>query len=162
MGKIMLTLDSEKLRQMGLTQASIYLAREMGDKVSEENEIVVSAVLLPDFSSLSAQEREQAPCMVLSADSVDLGTMGRKRKKSATLTIQNTGKRNLEVRALQVFSKALAVELSDRNIGPGETAKLKVTVLAKYLKKAKSRPRVLLITNDPAHSKEILTVKVKP
>lgn len=51
MGKIMLTLDSEKLRQMGLTQASIYLAREMGDKVSEENEIVVSAVLLPDFSS---------------------------------------------------------------------------------------------------------------
>ncbi len=88
--------------------------------------------------------------------------MGRKRKKSATLTIQNTGKRNLEIRALQVFSKALAVELSDRNIGPGETAKLKVTVLAKYLKKAKSRPRVLLITNDPAHSKEILTVKVKP
>ena len=161
MGKIMLTLDSEKLRQMGLTQASIYLAREMGDKVSDENEIVVSSVLLPDFSSLSVEDRELAPNMVLSADTVDLGEMGRKRKKSATLTIQNTGKRNLEIRALQVFNKALAVELSNRNIGPGETAKLKVTVLARYLKKAKNRPRVLLITNDPAHSKEIITVNVK-
>lgn len=161
MGKIMLTLDSEKLRQMGLTQASIYLAREMGDKVSDENEIVVSSVLLPDFSSLSVEDRELAPDMVLSSDTVDLGEMGRKRKKSATLTIQNTGKRNLEIRALQVFNKALAVELSNRNIGPGETAKLKVTVLARYLKKAKNRPRVLLITNDPAHSKEIITVKVK-
>ena len=161
MGKIMLTLDSEKLRQMGLTQASIYLAREMGDKVSDENEIVVSSVLLPDFSSLSVEDRALAPNMVLSADTVDLGEMGRKRKKSATLTIQNTGKRNLEIRALQVFNKALAVELSNRNIGPGETAKLKVTVLARYLKKAKNRPRVLLITNDPAHSKEIITVNVK-
>lgn len=160
MGKILLTLDSEKLRQMGLTQSSIYLARELGDKVSEENEIVVSSVLLPDFSSLSVQEREMAPRMVLSADSVNLGEMGRKRKKSVTLTIQNTGRRNLEIRALQVFNKALSVELSDRNIGPGETEKLKITVSAKYLKTAKSRSRVLLITNDPARSKEIVTLNV--
>ena len=48
-GKIMLTLDSEKLHQMGLTQTSIYLARKVGDKVSEDNEITVSSVLLPDF-----------------------------------------------------------------------------------------------------------------
>ena len=51
--------------------------------------------------------------------------------------------------------------LSDRNIEPGETAKLKVKVLAKYLNKVKSSPRVLLITNDPARSKEIITVNVK-
>ena len=144
-GKIMLTLDSEKLHQMGLTQTSIYLARKVGDKVSEDNEITVSSVLLPDFSSLSAKDREQ----------------GRKRKKSMTVLVSNKGKRTLEIRTLQVFNKALAVGLSDRNIEPGETAKLKVTVLAKYLNKVKSSPRVLLITNDPARSKEIITVNVK-
>ena len=43
---------------MGLTQTSIYLARKVGDKVSEDNEITGSSVLLPDFSSLSAKDRE--------------------------------------------------------------------------------------------------------
>ena len=160
-GKIMLTLDSEKLHQMGLTQTSIYLARKVGDKVSEDNEITVSSVLLPDFSSLSAKDREQAPHMELSADTLDMGELGRKRKKSMTVLVSNKGKRTLEIRTLQVFNKALAVGLSDRNIEPGETAKLKVTVLAKYLNKVKSSPRVLLITNDPARSKEIITVNVK-
>ena len=160
-GKIMLTLDSEKLHQMGLTQTSIYLARKVGDKVSEDNEITVSSVLLPDFSSLSAKDRDQAPHMELSADTLDMGELGRKRKKSMTVLVSNKGKRTLEIRTLQVFNKALAVGLSDRNIEPGETAKLKVTVLAKYLNKVKSSPRVLLITNDPARSKEIITVNVK-
>lgn len=160
-GKIMLTLDSEKLHQMGLTQTSIYLARKVGDKVSEDNEITVSSVLLPDFSSLSAKDRELAPRMRLSADTLEMGELERKHKKSMTVLVTNEGKRPLEIRALQVFNKALAVGLSDRNIEPGKTAKLRVTVLAKYINKVKSSPRVLLITNDPARSKEIITVNVK-
>ena len=69
-GKIQLTLDSEKLYQLGLNQTSVYLAKEPGDKVSPENEIVVSAVLLPDFSGLSADELAQAPQLEMSADSL--------------------------------------------------------------------------------------------
>lgn len=161
-GKILLTLDSEKLHQMGLTQTSVYLARQMGDKVSEENEITVSAVLLPDFSSLSARERENAPRLVLSADTLDMGSMGKRRKRSMEILVRNTGKSTLEIRSLQVFNKALSVSLSNRNIEAGGTARLKLTVLAKYLDQMKSSPRVLLITNDPARSKEIITVNVKP
>lgn len=161
-GRILLTLDSEKLHQMGLTQTSIYLARKIGDKVSEENEIAVSAVLLPDFSSLSAHGRELAPKMELSADSLDMGVLGKKKKKSMTVEVRNTGKRTLEIRGLQVFNKALAVGLSNRSIAPGKTAKLKVTVLSSYINKVKGSPRVLLITNDPERPKEIITVNVKP
>ncbi|MCD8318084.1 MAG: DUF1573 domain-containing protein [Paraprevotella sp.] len=159
-GRILLTLDSEKLNQMGLTQTSVYLARKVGDQVSEAYEITVSSVLLPDFSSLSAKERETAPCIRLSTDTLNMGALDRKRKKSMTLTVSNTGKRTLEVHTLQVFNSALSVELNDRNIAPGETAKLKVTVSAKYLTQQKGRPRVLLITNDPAHAKKIITVNV--
>lgn len=161
MGKIMLTLDSEKLKQMGLTQTSIYLARFSGDKVGEENEITVSSVLLPDFSGLSAGQLENAPKMQLSADTLNLGEMGRKRSLSDKVVISNNGKTNLEIRALQVFNKALSVGLSDRVIEPGKQAVLKVKVSAKYLRKAKNRPRVLIISNDPVHSKEIITIKVK-
>lgn len=161
-GKILLTLDSEKLHQMGLTQTSIYLARQVGDKVSEENEIAVSAVLLPDFSSLSARDRELAPNMELSVDTLDMGILGKKKKKRMTVEVRNTGKQTLEIKGLQVFNRMLTVGLSDRNIEPGGMAKLKVTVRAEYLNKEKGSLRVLLITNDPARPKEIITVKVKP
>lgn len=160
-GKILLTLDSERLQQLGLTQTSIYLSRQPGDRVGEENEITVSSVLLPDFSSLSVKERAQAPRMELSADSLYMGSMEKKKKRTMEVTIHNAGQGTLEVRSLQVFNKALTVSLSNRKIEAGKSARLKVTVWAKYLSKAKNRPRVLLITNDPARSKEIITVNVK-
>ena len=48
-GLITLTLNTEKLTDLGLTQASVYLSRFIGDKVSDENEIPLSAILLPTF-----------------------------------------------------------------------------------------------------------------
>lgn len=38
-GLIRLTLDSDKLPQMGLNKTSVYFSRYMGDKISEDNEI---------------------------------------------------------------------------------------------------------------------------
>ena len=60
-GVIRLTLNSRKLPQMGLNQTSVYLARYVGDKVSETNEIFVNAVLLPDFSRLTEQQKNNPP-----------------------------------------------------------------------------------------------------
>ena len=47
-GKITVTLHSDKLHDYGLTQTSVYLAGNPGDKVSPDHEISVSAVLLPN------------------------------------------------------------------------------------------------------------------
>jgi hypothetical protein BACCOPRO_02451 len=161
-GKIILTLDSKKLMRMGLNQTSVYLARYMGDRVNEENEISVSAVLLPDFSKLTERQLEQAPAMTLSADSLVLGPVGKKKQVSGMLTLTNTGKSTLEIRSVQVFSKALSVKLGNQKLAPGKSTKLRVKVQADRLKKVKARPRVLLITNDPKRPKEIITVHVKP
>lgn len=161
-GRIILTLDSERLKNYGLTETTIYLAREFGDKVSPDNEINVSTVLLPSFSHLSAEEMKAAPRMVLSEDSLDFGNMGSRKKMSKTIRVTNQGRRPLIVSNVQVYGRALNVSLSNRTIQPGETAKLKVTVLREYLHKAKSRPRVLLIANDPARPKTTIRVKAQP
>ena len=70
-GTLTLTLNSEKLTDLGLTQSSVYLSRFLGDKVSEENELPVSAILLPDFSGLTENERLNAPVIRLSAEDID-------------------------------------------------------------------------------------------
>lgn len=160
-GEATLTLNSDKLRDYGLSQTSVYLGMFHGDKVSADKEITVSAVLLPDFRNMSESQRLNAPVLSLSAKSLDLGTFGDKQQKSGTITITNTGKSRLEINSLQLFTMGLKVKLNKTRLAPGETAKLKITAYKKQLRTARSLPRVLMITNDPNNAKVTISVNVK-
>lgn len=158
-GKIVVTLDTEKLPKLGITSTSVYLSRFMGDKVGMENEIPVSVALLPDFTHVSDFERQNPPSIKLSATDLEFLELKSKQKKSQTVLITNTGKSELHIQDMQVFSMALAVKLSKHILKPGETTKMKITVLAKNIGRTKGSPRILMITNDPKHP--IVTVRVK-
>ena len=165
-GRIRLTLDSERLMMDGLNQTSIYLARYMGDKISDQNEIVVSAILLPAFHDLTKEGLEKAPHIVVMdgtemVEDVAQLPMNGKKKVTKVFNVTNVGEETLSVSAVQVFNRALTVSLSDRNIAPHQTAKLKITVDAKQLAKAKNGPRLLIISNDPRHAKTLLDLNVE-
>ena len=159
-GKILLTLNSEKLGLLGLNQTRVFISRFMGDKVGDDNEILVSSVLLPDLSKLTASQLERAPKMEFSHSKVSFGPMNGKSKQKQSIYITNSGKETLNIRTVQVFNQAISVSLGNRTLEPGKYTELKITVNAKYLKKAKSQPRVLLISNDPANPKQVIQVDV--
>lgn len=158
-GKIVVTLDTEKLPKLGITRASVYLSRFPGDKVGSDNEIPVSVVLLPDFSNMTEQQKNNPPQISLSATQLDFPDLKPTQKKSQNVIITNTGKSNLEIQDMQVNSIALGVSLKKTVLKPGESTKMKITVLAENLSRVKGTPRVLMITNDPA--KPSVTVRVK-
>ncbi len=158
-GRILLTLDSRELHTMGLTQTSIYLSRFMGDRVSKDNEINVSATLLPDFLDTPTQHA-LAPVAVLDSTHITLGPMGKKKKVSGQIMLRNTGKTPLIISALQVYNPGIGVSLGKRSIAPGEAQKLKITINANNTF-FKGRRRILLITNDPEHSKIVVDVTIK-
>ena len=160
-GIIRLMLDSDGLLQMGLNRTSVYLSRYMGDKISEANEIQISAILLPDFSKMTAEEKENAPELYIAESSLDFGSMRGKSKLSRTVLVYNRGKSNLLFEQVQVFNKAISVSLASRILKPGASTKLKINVTPKYLKREKGRPRVLLITNDPLRPKTIINIDVE-
>lgn len=165
-GKIRLTLNSDHLFMDGLNQTSIYLARYMGDKVNDQNEIVVSTVLLPAFRDLTAEQLAKAPRIVLmdKGELVDGETtmlMADKKKVAKVINITNVGEETLTVSAVQVFNRAMTVSLSERNIPPHGTTKLKIVIDAKELAKAKNGPRLLLISNDPRQPKTELSINVE-
>ncbi|MGL4518817.1 MAG: DUF1573 domain-containing protein [Phocaeicola sp.] len=160
LGKIVVTLDSEQLPKLGLTRASVYLSRFLGDTVGEENEIPLSAVLLPDFSHITAVERVNPPVLTLSAKELTYPALASSKKKNQTIKVTNTGKSELRIKDLQVFNSALGVVLSKRVLQPGESAKLKITLYGSQLDKIKNAPRVLMITNDPKQPKLIIPIKV--
>lgn len=160
-GILQLTLETDKLPHLGLTQTSVFLSRYMGDKVSTENEITVSATLLPDLLNLSADERAQAPKVELSATNIDFGPFGSKKQFSQTLTLSNKGKSPLQIQELQVSAPALSASLRKSVLAPGEDTKLKVTATAKYLKKEQVDACVMLITNDPTNPKVEINVPLR-
>ena len=159
-GAIHLTLNTEHLHDYGLTQSSVYMAQQLGERVSQDTEIPVSVVLLPDMSSYLGTNREQAPQLSLSADSVVLGMVGGKMEKKTTITVTNTGKGLLDISSLQLFTRGMTVTLNKRQLRPQETAKMKLTIDRERLLSARSRPRVLMITNDPDRPKVAIKIKV--
>jgi archaellum component FlaF (FlaF/FlaG flagellin family) len=158
-GKVIVTLDTEKLPKLGITTASVYVSRYLGDKVSDENELKVSAVLLPDFSHLTAEERQNEPVVDLSETMLEVGELPENKKASRVITITNNGRRALEIQDLQVLNASLGVQLKTRRLEPGASTKMKVTVTGRLLAKSKGSMRILMITNDPEQPKSVIHVK---
>ena len=160
-GTIRLTLDSEKLGGLGLHQTSIYLSRYMGDKISETNEISISAILLPSFSDMDSTALAAAPILSVSESSVKMQPLNGKKEVGYTVILSNTGKSDLHIQQVQVFNRALGVSIGDRTIRPGKSAKLKISVTARFLQNSKGRMRVMLITDAPEQAKQYIDVEIR-
>ena len=158
-GTISLILDSKKVRDYGLTQTSVFLGMYPGDKVHTDKEISVSTVLLPAFTEMTETQMQYAPKLGLSAEELNISFNG-KAKKTETIIIENPGRSELDISSLQMFTAGMKVKLNKTKLQAGEQAKLKITVDAKEIKKARSKPRVLMITNDPKRAKVIINVNV--
>ena len=156
-GKMILTLNSEEVHNYGLTQVSIYLAKKLGEKISSETEIPVSVVLLPDMSQFEGQNREQAPKLHLSAQSLNMD----RHHKQGTIILTNKGQSKLCITSLQMFTGGVKVKLAKQELQPGESTKLRVTIIPEQIRKARSKPRVLMITNDPENAKVVITINVE-
>ena len=161
-GKVTLTLNSESIHDFGLSQTTVYLASQQGEKVNSDIELPVSVVLLPNMVGFEGANKQYAPSLQLSADTLALGMINGKMRKNGIVTLTNTGRLPLNISALQMFTRGLKVTLDKRELQPQQSAKLKIAIADRnQLLKARQRPRVLMITNDPDHAKVIIKVGVK-
>lgn len=160
-GVVQITLESKQLHDYGLTQTTVYLGQNPGDRTSPDKEINVWAVLLPAARNISERQLAYSPKLKISDAVLNLGSFDGKKKKKGTITIENVGRTDLDITALQMFTAGLSVELSSAKVAPGESVKLKVTADRKTLKDVRQKPRILMITNDPVQPKVIVTVDVK-
>ncbi len=156
-GVVTITLDSRLLKNLGLTQTSVYLGQFPGDKVSHEKEISISAVLLPKFDQL-ASASSAAPHMTLSTTELNLGPFGNKKKLKGEVVIRNDGQSTLDIKSLQMFTAGLQVSLNKTKLAPGEEAKMKVTAEQRQLRNLRTKPRILMITNDPQSPKVVVHI----
>ena len=156
---ITVTLHSEKLRDYGLTQTNVYLGKHLGDKVNPDIEVPVSAILLPDLTAFANMNKDMAPQLQISTTEIDFTNFDNKSKKTVEVALRNTGKSTLVISSMQMFTRGLKVTLGSREVEPGQETMLKITGFADDLKNVRTRPRILMITNDPDHSKVVINIK---
>lgn len=160
-GIIHLTLISDKLQKLGLVQNTAYLGLKRGDKMNADNAFDITTILLPNFGIVTEQQLVYMPKLKISETTLELGAFEGKKKKKGTINIENLGRTDLEIYAIQSFTEGLTIEMNDVVIQPGMSEKLRVTADKKMLKGVKAQPKVLLITNDPRSPKVIIDVNVK-
>jgi hypothetical protein len=159
-GVITLWLNPDSRLDYGLTQASVYLSRFAGDKVSPDNEIPLSVILLPDFSNLSHKDSLNAPSIHLSETNVDLSaTLATKAQATHDILIANAGKSTLVISKLQVFNSAVGVSLKKATLAPDDITRLRITIRKRDIGNKKQVLRVLMITNDPLRPKVEINIK---
>ncbi len=159
-GVLYITLLTDKLQQPGLSKANVYLVQRNNDKLTEDKLITVDAVMLPSFGVVTEQQLLYMPKMKVSDTVIDMGSMEGKKRKKATVTIENLGRTDLEIVRYQSFTEGLTLELPDSVISPGESVKLRVTADMKTMRTVREKPRILLISNDPRMSKTIIEVNI--
>ena len=101
-----------------------------------------------------------APKMFLSKEQVDIAFDGKSKRKEE-IQISNIGRTPLTISALQMFTDGLEISLGKKTLQAGESTKLKITAMRDQLLKARTKPRILMITNDPDKSKVIITLNAR-
>ena len=158
-GTITVTLRSDHLRDYGLTQTQVFLAQQLGEKVSADKAVDVSVTLLPDLTQFEGVSRAQAPQLQISETDLDFTDFQNHQKKTIDVKLSNSGQSTLIISSMQMYTSGLKVTLDSREIAPGQVTTLKVTGFAEELAKVKGRPRILMITNDPDHAKVVINIK---
>ena len=137
-GILTVTLDTDKVKDYGLTQEHTCLSQHSGDKhKAHENELPLSFTLVPK----SETSANPPVCKSLASIIAD---------NDAMVPLHNVGGSPLQILAVQPLNKAIQVKLSkkDRIVAPGQSVPLNITYKAR--KQDHGPMQILVITNDPA------------
>lgn len=147
-GILKIHYDPDAIDDWGFRRDEFTLSLDHGD-TPQFNTITVSANLLDDFKSWSAEERQQAGHIILSSDVIDFGIIKGNKPQKQTLTITNTGESKLTIHKISNENRALKVKLKRRTVNPGKSTELTIEIDPSMARTNLLNCRVMIISNDP-------------
>ena len=130
----------------GLVTDSIFITPSAG---AAPVGIEVVAVVVEDFSRLTAADRDNAPVIAVSDSRLDFGTMGPSATVTKQFTITNNGKNPLILRRVYSTDPGIVIKVDKTTIKKGKQAKVTVSVSPEALGDGILNSRITIISNDP-------------
>jgi len=120
--------------------------------------LVISANIVEDFTSLSAEALSRAPQASVDNPEVSFGKMNQSEKFEYDFVLSNTGKSTLYIRKIRSSCGCTAAQPEKMAIEPGDSVKIK-TVFNSAGKRGNQNQNITIITNDPKRSNLVLRIK---
>ncbi|MCX7953968.1 MAG: DUF1573 domain-containing protein [Bacteroidales bacterium] len=154
-GDIIITYDAAKKQDYGFVSDRFQLL--INNESPSNNTITVSAKILDDFSSLTPEQKANAPKAVFETLEYNFGTIKDGDVVEYNFKLKNEGKSDLIIRKVKASCGCTAVEPKEKIIKPGQST----SIYSKF----DSRGRVgrqfktiTVITNDPNNAEITLRI----
>ncbi|MBI9034113.1 MAG: DUF1573 domain-containing protein [Bacteroidales bacterium] len=155
-GKIAVKYDSKIKNVYGPTFD--YFMMKTSDELEPTKRLITSPDIYEDFSTLTDQQKKNAPEIKFTEHKFDFGTIEQGEEVFHVFEFMNTGKRDLIIRTTKASCGCTASELVSDVIAPGKKAEIQVTFTS-IGKKDKQKHMVTVVSNDPNNPVVILEMK---
>lgn len=146
-GLMIVTFDAKKRNDWGFVIDRFYLTQN--DKDINGGIISVSASIEENFSSLTDEQRTNAPRIELANTNYDFGQVAEGQSVESEFTFKNSGKSDLIIRKIKPSCGCTTVEPVDKIIKPGQTSSFKSSIKTAGFTGRISKS-ITVITNDPS------------
>jgi len=154
-GNIKVSYNGKLKDQYGFQSDNVEL--HTNDEVSPVKSFSVYATLEDYFPQLSKEEIAKAPQLKIAAGNVDFGRFKQNSTVMREVTVTNTGKKELSLRALQGNCTCIRAEADKKNLKAGETTSVKISFLPQE-RKGTQQKALTVYSNDPVNPVQRVTL----
>jgi len=127
------------------------------DELNPNKSFSVYATLEDDFSNIKQEDLQRAPQLKLQNTSVDIGRIRPNQTAVQEVALSNTGKKDLDIRALQGNCTCISASSAKSTLKPGESTMMRIE-FSPGDRKGNSTKAVTLYSNDPLNPVQRVTL----
>jgi len=157
-GFFVLKYDASKRNAFGQTKDQVILITN--DSIEQSKRLHYAINIKEDFSKMSPKQLKKAPVGQVSSTAINFGEMTKNTSSTQKITLTNTGKSPLIIRAMDSNNSLFRVTSNMMEIAPGATAEITVTFKAPQRSNTHNGA-FDLITNDPANPVRTISLTAK-
>jgi hypothetical protein len=157
-GKIIVTYDAKMKNDYGFVSDPIKIYTDEDSEAAKPLRVV--ATIEEYFPPMTAEERAQAPKLTFEESTYDFGTIKEGNMANTEFIFKNTGKQDLNIRALKPNCGCTVSRLEKYDYAPGESGIISVEFNSTG-RKGNQQKSIVIFSNDPSAPTQRLVIKAR-
>ncbi|MGL1885915.1 MAG: DUF1573 domain-containing protein [Reichenbachiella sp.] len=151
-----LTYDAKHKDNLGMQNHGVVFYTDEAENAAKKINVMIT--LKEYFPSMTTEEEESAPRLIIADRLKNAGKVAQGEKIEVEYVLSNSGKKKLNIRKLESNCACMTSSLSDTDIKPGKSTTLKV-VFDTTKRRGTQNKSVSIYSNDPNDPTQVVTIR---
>ena len=161
-GVMLVTYNPDVIDDWGYRRDEFNIVDVVSNNATENeaqyNTITVSGVLQEDFDSYTAEQRENAPILVVGRSVVDFKVVEGTQKVRREIYVVNAGYSPLEIHKVRTDAGVLNAYVKKKKIKPGQSTTMVIELDPMRARSNTLLSDIFIVSNDPSNSSQTIRV----